>query len=199
MSLFSHRKTVCIFVLCAMFLALGLGLVCWAAVNIHEQPSNVSSDPDVPVAEEPVPAEVVPTEPVFLNEGDAVGTLSIPVLNETLPIIEGTGEGDLERGVGHYSQSVLPGEEDNCVLSGHRDTVFANLGDLVIGDLLIVQTTSGTFTYRISGIRIVDKDDRTVIVPTDHAVLTLTTCYPFVFFGDAPNRYIISADLIRSE
>jgi len=105
----------------------------------------------------------------------------------------------LYHGVGHFTQSVLPGEEDNCVLSGHRDTVFSGLGKMKLGDQLIVQTSAGTFTYEVSGIRIVDKDDRTVIVPTDHAVLTLTTCYPFIFFGDAPQRYIISADIVKSE
>jgi hypothetical protein len=32
--------------------------------------------------------------------------------------------------VGHFTQSVLPGEEDNCVLSVHCDTFFAKSGKL---------------------------------------------------------------------
>jgi len=67
---------------------------------------------------------------------------------------------------------------------------------LKIGDQLIVQTSAGTFTYEVKGTRIVDEDDRTVIVPTDHAVLTLTTCYPFDTPGYSPERYIVSADLL---
>jgi len=106
---------------------------------------------------------------------------------------------ELEKGVGHVTQSVLPGEEDNCVVSGHRDTVFRQIGDLKIGDQLIVETSAGTFTYEVDGTRIVHKDDKTVIVPTDHAVLTMTTCYPFYFIGDAPDRYIISAALVKSK
>lgn len=98
--------------------------------------------------------------------------------------------------MGHFIQSVLPGEQDNSVLSGHRDTVFREIGDLLIGDLLIVETSAGIFTYEVTGTRIVDKDDQTVIVPTDHAVLTLTTCYPFRYVGPAPDRYIVSADLL---
>jgi sortase A len=43
----------------------------------------------------------------------------------------------------------------------------------------------------------VPKDDKTVIVPTDNAVLTVTTCYPFEFVGSAPDRYILIADLIK--
>lgn len=37
----------------------------------------------------------------------------------------------------------------------------------------------------------------TVIVPTDHAVLTLTTCYPFNTPGYSPDRYIVSAALLE--
>lgn len=124
-----------------------------------------------------------------------IGTLSIPALGSNLPVFEGTNEDELEKGVGHFAQSVLPGESDNCVLSGHRDTVFRKLGELKIGDLLVVSTSAGEFTYAISNTRIVDADDRTVIVPAPHALLTLSTCYPFYFVGDAPQRYIITADL----
>lgn len=137
--------------------------------------------------------------PEYPSAGDVVGSLSIPALELELPIIEGTGTDELKAGVGHFIQSVLPGEIDNCVLSGHRDTVFASLGGLKIGDQLIVQTTAGIFTYEVTGTRIVDKDDKTVIVPTDHAVLTLTTCYPFSYIGPAPDRYIVSADLVTGE
>ena len=59
-----------------------------------------------------------------------------------------------------------------------------------------VETSAGTFTYEIKRVRIVDKDDKTVIVPTDHAVLTVTTCYPFDYIGNAPDRYILVADLV---
>ena len=127
-----------------------------------------------------------------------MGSLSIPALKQKLPIIEGTSDADLKKGVGHFIQSGLPGAQDNCVLSGHRDTVFSKLGQLKIGDVFITQTAAGTFTYAIRRIRIVGKNDRTVIVPTGHAVLTVTTCYPFYFIGSAPDRYVLSADLVTS-
>ena len=150
----------------------------------------------------PAVTQVTPTAGQIIpppKEGDTIGSLSIPVLNQKWPIIQGTSTNDLNKGVGHFIQSVLPGQDDNCVLSGHRTTVFKKLGQLKIGDRLIVQTAAGTFTYEISRIRIVHKDDRTVIVPTDHAVLTVTTCYPFVYIGGAPDRYIVSADLVARQ
>lgn len=137
--------------------------------------------------------------PEYPIEGDNIGTIYIPALNRDISIYQGTNKAELKKGVGHFLQSVLPGEEDNCVISGHRDTVFSELHKLLVGDELIVETSAGTFTYEVSATRIVEKDDKTVIVPTDHGVLTLTTCYPFYFVGNAPKRYIVSADLVVSD
>ena len=206
-----------------LFLVLGIGSICWALTNIAAQSVHFSgayyrsypgptdlkgitlkmtggsaapAEPDQPY-ETLVPEKVL--YPVYPEEGDSIGILSIPALKRELPIVQGTDAGELKKGVGHFTQSVLPGEEDNCVLSGHRDTVFTKLDKLKIDDQLIVQTSAGTYTYKIKQIRIVDKDDKTVIVPADHAVLTLTTCYPFIFIGNAPQRYILVADLEASE
>ncbi|MFJ7929845.1 class D sortase [Peribacillus sp. NPDC096622] len=131
--------------------------------------------------------------------GDLMGELYIPKIEATLPIYHGTDEDELEKGVGHYAGSVLPGEKDNSVLSGHRDTIFRELGEVGEGDLLIAKTEAGTFTYKVRKVRIVDADDRTVIVPKPKATLTVTTCYPFSYIGSAPERYVLVADLLKSE
>ena len=132
---------------------------------------------------------------VSYEPGDLIGQLIIPSLDYELPIYEGTEDAQLKKGVGRYIGSAFPGVTDNCVLSGHRDTVFTKLGDLEIGASIIVNTDNGLFSYEVTGIRIVEADDKTVIVPTDVATLTLTTCYPFVYIGAAPQRYIVSAEL----
>lgn len=131
--------------------------------------------------------------------GEMMGSLYIPKLEAKLPIYHGTDEDELEKGVGHYNKSVLPGEKDNAVLSGHRDTVFRNLGKVGKGDELEVTTTAGTFIYKVKNVRIVDKNDLTVIVPKPRAVLTISTCYPFNFIGAAPKRYILEAFLVSSD
>ena len=131
--------------------------------------------------------------------GEEFGKLYIPKIDTTFPIYEGTDKEELEKGVGHYAGSVLPGEDDNSVLSGHRDTVFRKLGDVSEGDLLIVRTLAGKFQYKVKKIRIVDKDDRTVIVPKPKATLTVSTCYPFHYIGPAPQRYVLVAYLISKE
>lgn len=134
--------------------------------------------------------------PIQPKMGEKFGELYIPKLNATLPIYQGTDEDELEKGVGHFAESVLPGESDNSVLSGHRDTVFRKLGEVGEGDLLIVRTSAGEFQYKIKKVRIVDADDRTVIVPKPRATLTVSTCYPFNFIGSAPERYVLVAYLV---
>ena len=136
--------------------------------------------------------------PAMINPdvGTVFGTLTIPRIKKTIPIVEGTGASELKKGVGHYIGSVLPGVADNSVLAGHRDSVFRNLGQVKLGDLLTITTDWGVFNYKVSKIRIVKADDKTVIVPTRSAVLTLSTCYPFSYIGSAPKRYIVQADLI---
>jgi sortase A len=131
--------------------------------------------------------------------GEVIGSLTIPRIKSVIAIIEGTGSKELKRGVGHYVGSVLPGISDNSVLAGHRDSVFRHLGDLKIGDLMTVNTKYGSFVYEVHKIRIVKANDRTVIVPSDAAVLTLSTCYPFYYFGNAPKRYIVQAGLVIGE
>ncbi|MCP8969904.1 sortase [Ectobacillus ponti] len=91
-----------------------------------------------------------------------------------------------------------PGEHDNSILSGHNDSVFRHLDKLRQGDTVTIRTDAGSFTYMVSNTRIVAKEDRSVIVPHHAPMLTLTTCYPFWHLGDAPQRYIVTAVLIRS-
>jgi len=208
----SRRKFYIVTILSLGLLVLGAVSICWSLINIKEQSSYLDDayvDPYSSPAAYTVKqlglmidnnAEIKNDQTLYSlypAEGDVIGSLSIPILNKELPIIQGTGENELKKGVGHFTQSVLPGEKDNCVLSGHRDTVFAELGKLKVGDKLIVQTSAGIFTYEVDETKIVDKDDKTVIVPTDSAVLTLTTCYPFNVFDLAPQeRYILTANLV---
>jgi sortase A len=199
------------------FMVLGIGCISYAIFNIWSQSgySSNSNNPNITLVVDKLKGNSTTTvgtnssnvlpEPikisysVYPGEGDNIGSLTIPMLNRKLPIIQGTSAKQLKKGVGHFTESVLPGEEDNCVISGHRDTAFRGIGKLKLGDEIIVQTSAGTFTYEVNGTKIVNEDDKTVIVPMDHAVLTLTTCYPFNVIGSANDRYIVSAVLVKSE
>ncbi|MBP1947108.1 class D sortase [Virgibacillus litoralis] len=134
------------------------------------------------------------------EKGEIFGVLHIPSIKAELPIIEGTGEEELKQGVGHFIGSSYPMQNNQIVLSGHRNTVFQNLGDLVIGDYIVVEMLDGEYKYEIKYTEIVDADDRTVIRSTaPNEILTLTTCYPFSYIGNAPKRYIVYAEPVFVE
>lgn len=130
------------------------------------------------------------------QEGDTIGLLYIPKLDRRIPIVEGTDEEELAEGVGHYTGTGYPGENRQILLSGHRDTVFRQFGELEDGDEFHIQMEHGTFIYEIRGSEtvIVPADDTTVIDPNrKDEVLTVSTCYPFTFVGSAPDRYVVFA------
>lgn len=177
------------------YLLFKTGQVNETEVSAQTAPSTEATS--LPEEEEEEDEVLYPVRPEI---GENIGDLMIPVIGATLPIFHGTDEDELLKGVGHFADSVLPGEKDNTVLSGHMDTVFRELGEVGKGDLLIVETSAGKFTYKVRKTRIVDADDRTVIVPKPKATLTVSTCYPFDFIGsDAPERFILIADLISKE
>ncbi|WP_347834669.1 class D sortase [Gracilibacillus sp. JCM 18860] len=130
----------------------------------------------------------------FPETGLEVGFLRIPTLDAELPIVEGTDPDDLEKGVGHYKGSAYPLQNDQIVLSGHRDTVFRSLGEVKIGDTFVIELPYGEYTYEMVDSKIVDADDTTIIKSTaPREELVITTCYPFSYVGNAPDRYIIYA------
>lgn len=134
-----------------------------------------------------------------LQVGSNIGQLIIPKIGAYLPIVEGTDDASLKKGVGKYRGygTVAPDETGHVVLSGHRDTVFKKLGQLIDGDKMYVKYKNKIYTYQIRKTWITHAEDRTVIVPIPRPVLTVTTCYPFLYKGNAPDRYIIQADLIK--
>ena len=183
--------------------AVGLGLIVFAAaqsqfIAVAPAPavSPLTSSPAPPSpTSTPEPVELPPLYSSRPKLNERIGTITLPTLNLSWPIFEGTTSVQLDKGVGHYLQSVLPGEVDNSVLSGHRTSVFNRLGELKIGDEIFVKTSAGVFTYRVELTRVVKRTDRTVIVPTPTAVLTLTTCWPFNHVGITTQAYIVTATL----
>lgn len=129
--------------------------------------------------------------------GAVMGKVTIPSISLEYPLIHGDDDSELSKGIGHDPGTTLPGENGNVVITGHRDTVFRNLGKVQEGDLVKLNTYYGNFTYKVSKIRIVDEDDKTVIVRSDKEMLTIYTCYPFEYIGHATKRYVLVCDLVE--
>ncbi|MUV36801.1 Sortase A [Lentibacillus sp. JNUCC-1] len=150
-------------------------------------------------AEQPIGDSLFDPYDFEAEDGTAFATLEIPKLGKTLPIVEGTDAEALKQGVGHLSNSVYPGQNEQIVLSGHRDTVFRQFDQIEIGDRYTVKTPYGTYTYEIRETEIVPENDTSVIRKMGEEALVVTTCYPFDFVGSAPDRFVTYAYPIKEE
>jgi sortase A len=173
-------------------LTLGIAISLFSLQGINESSAGSQFIPALDAIDKSSTSLINPAA-IKVAKGDFIGTLAIPRINKVISIYEGTEESQLKKGAGHYIKSVLPGAMDNSVIAGHRDSVFSKFGSLKVGDPITVTTSYGKFVYIIDSFRIVKADDRTVIVPTKEATLTLSTCYPFRFVGNAPKRFIVTA------
>ncbi|GGE32958.1 hypothetical protein GCM10011391_09500 [Pullulanibacillus camelliae] len=125
-----------------------------------------------------------------------VGILKIPKLKRNLPIIEGTEQKELAKGVGHYTTTGFPGQGKPILLAGHRDTVFRDFGKLKKGDMFILNLPYGKYKYQMRNAKIVDSNNTKVVRDALRGTkekLLISTCYPFGYIGHAPKRYVIYA------
>ncbi|MBI4036436.1 class E sortase [Candidatus Daviesbacteria bacterium] len=114
---------------------------------------------------------------------------------------------DLTAGLAHLPGSALPGERGNVFISGHSSlpqffkgdknygAIFANLANLKKGDQILIQVGGSEFNYQVLGIKIVEPNDLSVILPPDETgrFLSLMTCVPP---GLNTKRLVVLAKLI---
>jgi len=88
--------------------------------------------------------------------GQGIANIYIPRFGRdyAFTIVQGTGEGDLEKGPGHYVGTALPGQIGDFAIAGHRvgkGEPFLNLDHLKPGDAIIIETKSEWYVYRVMG------------------------------------------------
>src|SRR5207244_435256 len=82
-------------------------------------------------------------------------------------------------------------------IAAHRDTFFRHIYELNAGDDIYVQRHGKQFHYVVTGKRVVQPTDVSVLDNSSEARLTLITCYPVYFIGPAPERLVIFAKLAK--
>ena len=125
--------------------------------------------------------------------------LSIDKLNLKVPVYNGTDEINLNRGAGRIKGTGRIDTPGNLGIAAHRDGFFRVLKDVELGDSIDMLTYQGNKEFVVSSITIVDPTDVSVLAPTDESTITLVTCYPFYFVGNAPKRYIVKGELVSSQ
>lgn len=126
---------------------------------------------------------------------EPLAVLRIEKIHLEAPVLDGTDERILNRGVGRIIGTAHPGQPGNVGIAGHRDGFFRGLKDISLGDIVQLETREGTQTFTIDSIKIVSPNDVSVLRQDDVNAVTLVTCFPFYFVGDAPQRYIVRAIL----
>jgi sortase A len=145
-------------------------------------------------APEPVPAPSIPPP----SAGQPVGTIDIPSIGLDEVVVEGVAAADLALGPGHYPGTPLPGEAGDVAIAGHRTTYlhpFYDLTAVAEGDLIVITTPQGVFTYAAQDEHAVPPTDVAIIGPSATPTLTLTTCNPRY---SAAARLVLKATLVRS-
>ena len=99
----------------------------------------------------------------------------------------------LNFGIAHIQNTSKPGTSGNIGLAGHRDSFFKKLEKIHLGDTIDVDSFNKTQKYRVIDIQIISPNEVKWLDQTDYNILTLVTCYPFDYIGDAPMRYIVRA------
>lgn len=114
-------------------------------------------------------------------------------------VLEGSSGRNLAFGPAHDPASVMPGEAGNSVIEGHRDTHFAALRAIKLGDTLDVETVNRRHaSFIVTHVRIVDSRRVRIALRADQPRLTLVTCYPLdAVVPGGPLRLVVTADLIE--
>ena len=137
------------------------------------------------------PANLPPPQP----SGEAVATIRIPKIGVDKTVVQGVGLADLRKAPGHYPETPMPGEQGNAAIAGHRTTYgapFNRLDELAAGDEILVTTVKGSFTYTVTGLKVVKPSQTEVLNATPTPTLTLTTCNPKY---SAKERLVVSASI----
>ncbi|MCS4277959.1 LPXTG-site transpeptidase (sortase) family protein [Mycetocola sp. BIGb0189] len=158
--------------------------------------ASLSQQWDKDAKENPAPAfdgaaPVIPT-PV---DGETFANLRIPRFGESYgaPLAGGVSKAKTldKAGIGHYSDTQLPGQPGNFALAGHRNTHGAPLNqvaNLRVGDAIVIETPEGWFTYRYrnseyvppTAVDVLNAVPREDSVAATQSVITLTSCNPIM-------------------
>ena len=115
-----------------------------------------------------------------------MGYITIPRLDETMPIYHTTEEKVLQVATGHIETSSLPvgGASPHAAISGHRGLpsakLFTELDKMQLGDIFYVKVLKETFAYQVDQILTVLPEETEALAIEPRAdYVTLVTCTPY--------------------
>lgn len=154
---------------------------------------------------EPASGDVRPDGTLVREPGRAGAIMRVPAWGDwAVPILDGTDEDVLARGLGWYENTVGPGQVGNFAVAGHVVThgqPFSRLAELPMGSQVQVETREAVYTYVVDSATEVVDTETWVLDPVPgepsaqptEALITLTTCAD-VF--RSPDRDIVFGHLV---
>jgi sortase A len=203
-----------------LLLAIGLMLLAiWAGARFYravasraaigrfqaENPTGVAANPSVtldPISSSRIDFQLWSIKRIAAYQDSLSKKTDMPLailrirkISLEVPVFNDTDDLTLDRGVGRILGTAQIGQPGNLGIAGHRDGFFRGLKDIELGDTIELQLPGGTDRYAVSQIQIVAPEDTYVLRGQTEPTLTLVTCYPFYYVGNAPKRYVVTASL----
>ena len=132
----------------------------------------------------------------------AIGRISIPVIDLVMPIAEGATLYNLRVAIGHYTPSAPLGQDGRSVLLGHRmysyGSHFNRLDEVAVDDQIIIEDKNFRYTYTVDQIdRVLPSELMAAIyAPADGSRIMLVTCDPVRV---ASHRLLVRGALTQTE
>jgi len=125
-----------------------------------------------------------------------VARIEVKRLHASTIVLAGSSGQALAFGPGHVERTANAGERGVAVYSAHRDTHFAFLKNVAIGDEIDVKRQDGqTFRYRVDRTSVVRFDASGIDPLAGGHELVLSTCWPFDALTQGPERYLVHATM----
>lgn len=131
------------------------------------------------------------------STGEGIGRIVVPRLGVRMVLVYGTDENSLKRGPGLDPRTFFPGQNRLVYIAGHRTTYaapFSKIDSLRAGDAITVELPYGTFTYTVTGSRVVAANDISVLKSKRYEQIALQACHPRFF---ASHRWITYGKLTK--
>lgn len=134
------------------------------------------------------------------KKGAPIGRIDLATLHRHYVVVQGTDEGTLRKGPGHYPGTEFPGQGGTVAIAGHRTTYlapFRPIDQLKRGDRILLKMPYGTFTYSVEKTQVVGPNALWIT----HDVrgeerLVLSACHPLY---SASHRIVAFARLVAEQ
>ncbi len=127
-----------------------------------------------------------------------VARVEINRIDASAIVLRGASGEAMAFGPALMDETARIGEPGTSVIAAHRDTHFAFLKDVMVGDEISITRNDGRkFKYRVTGTEVVDWNKSGIDRHAAGFNLVLATCYPFDAVTRGPQRYIVKAEMVK--